>query len=242
MSRTQQAQQPALTNLPPELLLQIIPHIPHDPVTIRALRSTNRQLYSLLKAHEKTLVPAIRATSYRTKPLLFPSLPLDSYTHLATLHSRLETLSAFHANWLHLTSHGPEVNWLRDRWESIHKAGTLLLYRLRDYSELSGFSECSSSPNTGTNAACHAAKTDLLNLLPATSLACLVFKCYSAIKILRIYGPEPANASFAKEDVGTRCEVELALEEMLLVHGAEFFVALLECGKEGGGRGKWAVE
>ncbi|KAM0712040.1 hypothetical protein Q7P37_011134 [Cladosporium fusiforme] len=226
-------QRASFTTLPPELILQVIPHIPHDPQDIAALQLTNRHFYDLLTTHETTLVPAIRKCNYQTAPQLFPSLLLNSYPQLATLHSRLATLTALHDNWLHLTSHGPELNWLRDRWESIHKAGTLLLYRLRD---------CSESFDHGNSDAAHAAKVDLLNLLPATSLACLVFKCYSAIKILRVHGPQPVHATFAKDDAGTRCEVELALEEMLLEHGAEFFVALLEAGRVGGDKGRWAVD
>lgn len=215
--------------LPPELLLQIVPHIPHSPKDIHALKATNRYFNTLLTAHERTLVPAIRQTSYKNTPFLFPSLSLSSYTQLAALNTRLATLSSLHANWLHLTSHGPELNWLRDRWESIHKAGTLLLYRLRDISDIS-------------SDAAHASKVDLLHLLPATSLACLIFKCYSAIKILRVHGPEPAHAGFAKEDPGTRCDIELAIQEMLLMHGAEFFVAMLGAGRERNGKGRWAVE
>lgn len=228
-----QPKQTALTDLPPELILQIIPHIPHSPKDLQALKGTNQYFYSLLTTHEATLVPAIRKNSYKTTPLLFPSLLLESYDQLANLHTRLTTLTDFHANWLHLTSHGPELNWLRDRWESIHKAGTLLLYRLRD---------CSDSVADGGSEASYMAKVDLLHLLPATSLACLVFKCYSAIKILRVHGPEPAHAAFEKDDAGARCEIELALEEMLLFHSAEFFVAMLAAGREGGGKGQWAVE
>jgi hypothetical protein len=230
---SEQHQKAALMTLPPELMLQIIPHIPHDPEDLKALKATNRYFYTLLTAHETTLVPAIRKTSYQNTPLLFPSLLLESYDQLASLHSRLATLADLHANWLHLTSHGPELNWLRDRWESIHKAGTLLLYRLRDCSDV--FTETNSD-------SAHSSKVDLLHLLPATSLACLIFKCYSAIKILRVHGPEPAHAAFAKGDAGARCEIELALEEMLLTHGAEFFVAMLQAGRESGGKGKWAVE
>lgn len=230
---SEQHQQAALMTLPPELLLQIIPHIPHDPKDVQALKSTNRYFYSLLTAHETTLVPAIKKISYQSTPQLFPSLLLESYDQLAALHARLATLADLHANWLHLTSHGPELNWLRDRWESIHKAGTLLLYRLRDNSDI--LASVSSD-------AAHSSTVDLLHLLPATSLACLIFKCYSAIKILRVHGPEPAHAAFAKDDPGARCEIELALEEMLLTHGAEFFVAMLQDGRESNGKGQWAVE
>jgi hypothetical protein len=89
----------------------------------------------------------------------------------------------------------------------------------------------------------HSAKSDLLHLLPATSLACLIFKCYSAVKILRVHGPDPVHSRCGWEDAGFRCEVELAVEELLLVHGAEFFVGLLEEGRGGAGSSKdgWAV-
>lgn len=88
----------------------------------------------------------------------------------------------------------------------------------------------------------HSAKSDLLHLLPATSLACLIFKCYSAVKILRVHGPDPVHSRCGWEDAGFRCEVELAVEELLLVHGAEFFVGLLEEGRgAGSGKDGWAV-
>jgi hypothetical protein len=228
-----QHQQAALILLPPELTLQIITYIPHNPRDLRAIRSTSRYFYSLLTTHETTLVAAIRRTSYRTTPLLFPSLPLKSYDQLTALYARLVTLADLHASWLHLTSHSPELNWLRNRWESIHKAGILLLYRLQDCGDV--------SVNSRSNAT-HSSKVDLINLLPATSLACLIFKCYSAIKILRVHGPEPAHVAFAKDDAGARREIELALKEMLLTHGVEFFMAMLQAGRGDSGRGRWAVE
>lgn len=66
-------QQAALMTLPPELLLQIIPHIPHNPKDLRALKATNRYFNTLLTAHETTLVPAIRNNTYHNTP---PTLPL----------------------------------------------------------------------------------------------------------------------------------------------------------------------
>jgi len=178
------------------------------------------------------------------------------------------SLTALHANWLHLTSHGPELGWLKDRWEAVHKAGTLLLWRLGDVARFSvegiardaleGTRTTTTSPQQEEEEEeypgekedlaaltiahqSHAAKTDLLHLLPATSLACLIFKCYSAVKILRVHGPEPVHSRCGWEDTGFRCEVELAVEELLLVKGAEFFAGLLEAGT-GGGDGNWAVE
>jgi hypothetical protein len=255
-----------LTTLPPELLLQIIPLIPHSPMALRALHQTSPDLHALLKTHESTLVAELRANSYSiaqnssTSPL-FPSLPLKTYADLAVLYERLQVLESLHANWLHLTSHGPELGWLKDRWEKVHKVGTLLLWRLGDVADFSARSVIQETRETETETgamaeeknhiasqtlaqASHAAKSDLLHLLPATSLACLIFKCYSAVKILRVHGPDPVHSRCGWEDAGFRCEVELAVEELLLVHGAGFFVGLLEAGTGSGGdrKGDWAVE
>jgi hypothetical protein len=256
----------SLTTLPPELLLQIIPLIPHSPTTLRALHQTSPDLHALLQTHESTLVAELRANSYSissnsTTSPLFPSLPLKTYADLAVLYERLQALDSLHANWLHLTSHGPELGWLKDRWEKVHKVGTLLLWRLGDVADFSARSVVQETRETGTETetgtmrekekddvasrtlaqTAHAAKTDLLHLLPATSLACLVFKCYSAVKILRVHGPDPVHSRCGWEDAGFRCEVELAVEELLLVHGAGFFVGLLEAGTGSDGKGDWAV-
>jgi hypothetical protein len=270
------SQKSPLTTLPPELLLQIIPLIPHSPSTLRALHETSPDLHALLNTHESTLVAELRANSYSipsnsTTSPLFPSLPLKTYADLAVLYGRLQVLESLHANWLHLTSHGPELGWLKDRWEKVHKVGTLLLWRLGDVADFSARSVIqgtSSETTTATESdtteegawtttevekddlvsqtlaqAAHAAKSDLLHLLPATSLACLIFKCYSAVKILRVHGPDPVHSRCGWEDAGFRCEVELAVEELLLVYGAGFFVGLLEAGTgSGGGKGDWAVE
>lgn len=271
-----QDQKSHLTTLPPELLLQIIPQIPHSPSTLRALSQTSQSLHALLKTHEQTLVAELRSNTYSipsnsTTSPLFPSLPLKTYADLATLYERLQVLESLHANWLHLTSHGPELGWLKDRWEKVHKVGTLLLWRLGDVAEFhtrSIVQEETETTTTRTPAGseviegsgtttevekddlvqstlahtAHSAKSDLLHLLPATSLACLIFKCYSAVKILRVHGPDPVHSRCGWEDAGFRCEVELAVEELLLVHGAEFFVGLLEEGRgAGSGKDGWAV-
>lgn len=274
-----QDQKSHLTTLPPELLLQIIPQIPHSPSTLRALSQTSPSLHALLKTHESTLVAELRTNSYSipsnsTTSILFPSLPLKTYADLAVLYERLQVLESLHTNWLHLTSHGPELGWLKDRWEKVHKVGTLLLWRLGDVAEFCTRSIIQEEETTRTTTTttmgsgtieegmrttaeekdslashtlaqtAHSAKSDLLHLLPATSLACLIFKCYSAVKILRVHGPDPVHSRCGWEDAGFRCEVELAVEELLLVHGAEFFVSLLEEGRRrGAGNGKdgWAV-
>jgi hypothetical protein len=270
-----QDQKSHLTTLPPELLLQIIPQIPHSPSTFRALSQTSPSLHALLKTHESTLVAELRANSYSipsnsTTSLLFPSLPLKTYADLAVLYERLQVLESLHANWLHLTSHGPELGWLKDRWEKVHKVGTLLLWRLGDVAEFCTRSIIQEEETTRTTTTtgsdtieegmrstaeekdslasrtlvqtAHSAKSDLLQLLPATSLACLIFKCYSAVKILRVHGPDPVHSRCGWEDAGFRCEVELAVEELLLVHGAEFFVSLLEERRGAGSRKDgWAV-
>lgn len=232
----------SLDALPAELLLSIIPHISYTPANLTSLRLVSRKMNALVTAHEQGLVTDIKTQQYSPATLtLFPSLP-HSYEGLHTMHSRNQTLDDLHKHWLHVTNHGPDLGWMRDRWETIHKAGMLLLYRLYD----AGNPSSSSSPSPyrdNTLADPTDSQRDLINLLPATSLACLVFKLYSSIKILRIYGPEPICASYAKDFAETRCDIELAFEEMLLRHGPDFFVIMLQAGRAADSKRKqWAIE
>ena len=224
MSTGRDRQRLSLTNLPPEVFLDIVPHIPYDSHNLRALRSTTRRFNRLVTDHEQSLVTAIKAQQFEPDTLRsFPSLP-HSFNGLSTLHKRLVTLADVHEHWLKITHNGPELHWLRDRWESSHKAGMLLLYRLHDIKS-------------------HAAKIELLQSLPTTSLACLIFKLYSSIKILRLYGPEPINLSYAAGDLIARSDVELAFEETLLTHGPDLFVALLHAGRQPKVEHRqWAIE
>jgi hypothetical protein len=134
----------------------------------------------------------------------------------------MANLDDLHQQWLRITSNGPELDWLKGRWEGIHKAGLLLLHRLQD---------------TGS----YNYKVALLNGLPATSLACLLFKLISSIKILRIYGPNPINGKYAAGDIMQRSDIELAFEEMLLQHGPDFFTFMLKAGDSTKCQGQWAT-
>ncbi|KAH9826531.1 hypothetical protein Tdes44962_MAKER00495 [Teratosphaeria destructans] len=199
-------------NLPAEIWLEIIPHIPYTPTQLTHLRLTNRTLNNLLRTHEHSLVAAIRHTQLCSPTLnlhLFPSLIPKTYADLHTLHRRSDTLASLHEKWLHIVSSSEEFHWLDGRWTSIHKAGLLLLYRLQD------------TPS-------QACKLRLLASLPSTSLACLLFKLISSVKILRVFGPDPIHLRHALGDAPTRADIELACEELLLQHGPEFFVRLLE--------------
>jgi hypothetical protein len=82
----------------------------------------------------------------------------------------------------------------------------------------------------------------------------------SSVKILRIHGAAPIHGTYAAGDLLVRSDVELASEEMLLLHGPEWFLGMLRAGKKGkvttsigkGGNykpmrvdeddGQWAVE
>ncbi|EME45762.1 hypothetical protein DOTSEDRAFT_151005 [Dothistroma septosporum NZE10] len=204
----------ALHALPAEVLLDIIPHIPFSAHGLRCLCLTCARLNLLIRSHENSLVNDIKHVQTLESCLqLFPSLETDTFKGLAKLHKRMETLDDLHQEWLKITSNGPELDWLKGRWETIHKTGLLLLYRLQD----SG-SYCN--------------KVAMLNGLPATSLACLLFKLISSIKILRIYGPNPINGTYASGDIMARSDIELAFEEMLLHHGPDFFVATLHASRD----------
>ncbi|KAK4542531.1 hypothetical protein LTR36_006784 [Oleoguttula mirabilis] len=212
------------TTLPPELWLEILPHIPYSPKAISTIRLTSVRLNSLLKTHEHTLVADIKRAQFGRQDnsqasslALFPSLEVTTYAGLRTLHKRLQTLDELHSQWSSLINHcaAGELQWLAGRWQNVHKTGLLLLYRLQDSKT-------------------YEAKIALLNTLPATSLACLLFTLISSITILRVVGPAPMHRTYRQADVAARSDVELAFEEMLLGHGPGFFAAML--GGAGGGR------
>jgi hypothetical protein len=196
--------------LPAEISLTLLPHIPYHPTTWLNLHLTSRTIHDLLNNHEKSLVRAITALQFPPSALqLFPGLdPVRTYSDLNKLWSRLRTLDELNKYWLHVVTNTDEFHWLEGRWSSVHKAGLLLLYRLQDASS-------------------YQAKLELLKSLPPTSLACLLFKLVSSIRILRVFGPEPIHLRYALGRTEERSEVEVATEEMILRCGPEFFVALL---------------
>nr|OQO18370.1 hypothetical protein B0A51_14776 [Rachicladosporium sp. CCFEE 5018] len=207
----QEHQSMTLTLLPIEIVLDIIPHVPFSPSQFQSLRTISPTFNSAIANHERSLVRAIRGRQYTESTIVsFPGL-LQSYTGLSTLHSRLDTISGLSDLWPRLTTGNPDLAWLRDRWITMHKLGSLLLYRLQD---------CST----------HDARTDLLNALPATSMATLYFTLFSSVKVLQCHGPEPINGSYSKGDAEARADIELAFEEMLLQHGLDFFMSLLRAG------------
>lgn len=132
---------------------------------------------------------------------------------------------------------GLEVEWLQGRrWEGIYQMGGLLLYRLGDYQRQQEQQEQHEQEEKEKE---KYSSSSLINHLPATSLASIYFHIIASIKILRIYGPDPIHQRFCAGDVGVRSDVELALEEMLLMYGPEFFLALLEIGEGGEEENRW---
>lgn len=156
---------------------------------------------------------------------------------------------------------GLEVEWLQGRrWEGIYQMGGLLLYRLGDHQrqQQQQQEQGQHQHEQEEREKEKYSSSSLIDYLPATSLASIYFHIIASIKILRIYGPDPIHQRFCAGDVGVRSDVELASEEMLLMYGPEFFLALLEVGREekkkkkkidgrrdcsgGDSRGSWAVE
>lgn len=256
-----------LPNLPPELWLEIIPRIPYSPSLLPTLRLTHPNLTLLTSAHQQTLTSALLTHHFPSRTTLrslFPDLKLKTYAALATLYTRLQALDALGGKWLQITSHGPDLHWLKGKWEGLHRAGLLLLWRLRDVSyteddcNSSSFGYGSDSRGDDHSSACtleaYEKKLALLRALPLPSLACLLFKLVSCVRILRVLGPEPwfscgvcrhgACEFLVREsggDVGERKhagEAELVVQECLLEHGPEVFGGLLA--SEGEKKGSWA--
>lgn len=175
-----------------------------------------------------------------TRPITLPHahvLGPQTFADLSTLHARLDTLHEIHSHWLQIVNHGPDLQWLKGRWENIHKAGLLLLYRLQDAGRrpASYFSSSSSGLAPPDAMQTYIAQLELLHALPGPSLACLLFKLLASIRILRVHGPTPIHATTtwgaSIDPAQQRQDIELACEESLLKHGPAFFVALLRDGQ-----------
>ncbi|KAK1055954.1 hypothetical protein LTR74_015264 [Friedmanniomyces endolithicus] len=236
------------TSLPPELWLDILPHVPYSPSNLTTFRLISHHFNALITRHETSLVKGIKWYSIPISTAnLYPDLPLRTFRSLATLHARQETLQEVARAWPTIIttrneSPGQEgLHWLAGRYEPIFTAGLLLLYRLQD----TPFTHSVLFPNHAgfrNHNPTHTAQLALLHTLPPTSLAPLLFVCLASVKVLRVLGPEPINESWCKGDVEVRSEVEMACEEVLLESGVGVFVGLLGIGGEGGkGRGEWAL-
>ncbi|KAK5685380.1 hypothetical protein LTS10_003458 [Elasticomyces elasticus] len=234
MTATNPPTPPPPAILPPELWLNIIPLIPYTPTQFSALRLISRRHNELIIRHEKSLASHIKAQTFDTSTLqLFPGISVSSYRHLATLHTRLQTLQNLKANWAAITTAGGantnrELAWLEGRYEAVFRAGILLLYRLQDTTSAGTHTHSSAE---GTLCP-HCAKLALIAGLPAGSLACLLFVLVAGVKILRVLGPEPIHARWCEGDLEVRSEVELACEEVLLERGPVVFMGLLDEGCE----------
>lgn len=109
-----------LERLPPELLLDIIPMISYDPLTLTFLCLTCRKFKNLIKKHELSLTKEAPVwQTWADQVALFPGLPCSSWRDLAHLQSRIYTLDGIHKEWPRITGHSTELKWLRGRWESV---------------------------------------------------------------------------------------------------------------------------
>lgn len=213
-------------SLPAEILLDIVSSVPFTPANFFALHLTCRRFHDILTHHEGPIAAATRRQTFDAKTVaLFPGLKEESLRNLGRLHTRVETLAAVHEQFLKITHNSPELEWLKGRFQGVHKAGLLLLYHLQDLR----LRPAAAATQEGLSPICeHCQRVLFIRSLPATSLACLLFKLISSVRILRIFGPEPIRESWKKGDAGARSEVELVCEELILRNGPWFFVALMD--------------
>ncbi|KAK3115366.1 hypothetical protein LTR53_005357 [Teratosphaeriaceae sp. CCFEE 6253] len=264
------------SHLPPELWLLVLHYTltPYHPATLLRLRLASPPLRALLACHEGSLVRQIRASAAcpARSADLFPDLPLKTFAGLDELYKRQAVLQELSERWPGIVAGGKnsELGWLEGRWEGVFRAGALLLYRLRDAGAAaavlagpvtSGLGQSPEDtkerarefeqgrPSRDRAVATHDAQLRLLRSLPATSLACLLFVLVAGVRIMRIHGPEPVNASrwTGIGDGDERAGVEAACEDLMLTEGVEFFLGLLDSGAErhsedGGVRGEKRAE
>ena len=212
--------------LPAEILLDIVSSVPFTPANFLALRLTCRRFHDVLTHHEGPIAAATRRQTFDARIVaLFPGLGEESLRNLSRLYTRVDTLAGVHEQFLNITNNSPELEWLKGRFEAVHKAGLLLLYHLQDLR----LRPAAAATLEGASPICeHCQRVLFIRTLPPTSLACLLFKLISSVRILRIFGPEPIRDSWRKGDAGARSDVELVCEELILRNGPWFFVALLK--------------
>lgn len=227
--------------LPPELLLSIISAAPFTPADFLALHLTCRRFHEVLTQHETPIAINTKRRTFSSRTIaLFPGLENHDLRSVRRLWSRVRELEEVHERWVEVTTSSSsgrgdgggegELTWLQSRFEGIHKAGLLLLYRMHDLH----LQQNHPDPTSAEPPICtHCTRTVFLPSLPATSLATILFTLISSVRILRVHGPEPVNARWGTGDVERRSDVELVCEEMILEHGVWIFLALLRGDVEG---------
>ncbi|KAK3677113.1 hypothetical protein LTR78_003318 [Recurvomyces mirabilis] len=244
-----------ISTLPSEIWLDIISLIPYTPLQLLHLRLLSQRLNALITTHEKSLIRHLlrqqnenNSNSLQTNLSLFPDLKIKTYPDLHRLHTRTTGFRNLQNTITEIGEKTEELEWLAGRYEPLLHTGLLLLHRLQDIEPLAEHLKhlpyLSLSPPTSTSTStllpnpAYCAKIALLQSLPKTSLACLLFSLVAAVKVLRAKGPEPIGQSWCMRDAEERSEVELAMEECLLERGPAVLAGLL--GIEGGAELVWA--
>lgn len=226
----------ALDTLPSEILLNIFSEVRYQPSMPSSLRLVNRRFNDITQQHEHCIASKILSQQFDWAPRQFPGLlgakegkRIIGWDKLANLFHRIAVLSNIKSRCKIIRDGHSEGHtaWTTCRALTFHHTGLLLLYRLSDCSTFPLLLPSVSS-STDRKADSHAEKAALLQSLPVSSLAVMLFTLMVSVHLLRATGPQMtlyySNPPVSDE---ARSDIELACEELLLRDGPDFLLGLL---------------
>ncbi|KAF2153112.1 hypothetical protein K461DRAFT_267752 [Myriangium duriaei CBS 260.36] len=208
----------SLDGLPAEILIDILSEVNYGPSLRTDLRLVNRRFKEVTDSYEHCIAGKILASQFAWAPRQFPGLlggdargaKKPGWKELATVFHRTAVLTNIKSRCKVIREGRSEHSaWTTCRAITFHHTGLLLLYRLSD---------CKS----------HAEKAALIQSLPASSLAVMLFTLMVSVHLLRAIGPSMVlywtDPPLTEE---SRSDIELACEEVLLRDGPDFLLGLL---------------
>ncbi|KAL1306655.1 hypothetical protein AAFC00_005329 [Neodothiora populina] len=201
-----------LVRLPTELIIDTITKVEWEQRTLCNLRLVCRNFDDILRSFENTITNALLQSQFPSSSRnMFPSLfqEASKYSTVSEVQRRWDILGRLEHNCVHIGEREGKQGWMIPRSIKIHSTGLCLLFRLQDVG--SGGSQAT-----------------LIRSLPCTSLLVLLFSLTLSLHQLRVNGPDILNSSAPVQCAAFRAEMELACLELLLQHGPQFLLSLLE--------------
>jgi len=217
-------------SLPNEILIDILTMLPWSRAGSRDTRLVCRQFNAVLRDYEHSIAcELIRtqfpASSRRRFPGLFHTETVN-YAVVDQLHNRWSALARVREGCRHVREReGKAAGWMTPRWIKIQEVGLGLLYRLQDCGK--GSNHVVPCSLLRSSSVCYEDQAMLIKSLPVVSLAVLLFTLFISIHQLRADGPDIIHHQSPVQVPAFRAELELACEELMLQHGADYLVSLL---------------
>lgn len=233
-----------MDSMPAEVLLQIAAKIPFEARPVSAFQLINRRTHNIIQGYQRSLIKETISQQFSWAPRQFPGLFTDPHAspmgrrQLARVLTRVATLTSIKAKCrvIREQGHTHHCAWTTKRSTETYAAGLLILYRVSDGMYIVVLN-ANGRRLTGT--APHDQQATLIESLPRTSLAVLLFTLMMSVLMLRSVGPRmmlhcphhhmhAASAHEREQRIRERADIELACEELLLQQGPGFLLGLMD--------------